>query len=94
MWLPYLFIRAYPGDTGARPAQGVWWESPDVYILSGVAPAAAPDVPAQLGQVALAGQDNTVYGHVWNLGRGPRVRSPSSSTGAIRRSASIPWART
>jgi len=71
MWLPYILIRAYPGDTGARPAQGVWWESPDVYILSGVAPTAAPDVPAQLGQVALAGKDNTVYGHVWNLGRGP-----------------------
>ncbi len=37
----------------------------------GVAPAAAPDVPAQLGQIALANQDNTVYAHVWNLGRAP-----------------------
>lgn len=71
MWLPYILIRAYPGDTGARPTQGVFWESPDVYIEPGVAPAAAPDVPAQLGQVALANQDNTVYGHIWNLGRGP-----------------------
>jgi hypothetical protein len=70
MWLPYLLIRAFPGDTGNRPVQGVFWESPDVYIMPGVAPAAAPDVPAQLGQVALAGQDNTVYAHVWNLGRG------------------------
>ncbi len=71
MWLPYLLIRAFPGDTGARPVPGVFWESPDVYILPGVAPAAAPDVPGQLGQVGLAGQDNTIYGHVWNLGRGP-----------------------
>lgn len=71
MWLPYIFIRAFPGDTGARPVQGVFWESPDVYIAPGVAPSVAPAVPAQLGQVALAGQANTVYGHVWNLGRGP-----------------------
>lgn len=71
MWLPYLFIRAYPGDTGARPVAGVFWESPDVYIVAGIRPSAAPDVPSQLGQVALAGQDNTVYSHVWNLGRGP-----------------------
>jgi hypothetical protein len=49
----------------------VFWESPDVYIEPGVAPAAAPGVPAQLGQVALANQDNTVYAHVWNLGRAP-----------------------
>jgi hypothetical protein len=71
MWLPYLFIRAYPGDTGARPVDGIFWESPDIYIVPGVAPVAAPDVPAQLGESALAGQDNTVYAHVWNLGRGP-----------------------
>lgn len=70
MWLPYILIRAFPGDTGARPVNGVFWESPDVYILPGVAPSAAPAVPTQLGQVALAGQDNTVYAHVWNLGRG------------------------
>jgi hypothetical protein len=69
LWLPYLFLRANPGDTGARPVVGPFWESPDIYILAGVPPSTAPDVPAQLGQVALAGQDNTVYAHVWNLGR-------------------------
>jgi hypothetical protein len=69
MWLPYLFMRANPGDTGARPVVGPFWESPDVYILAGVAPSAAPGIPPQLGQVALAGQVNTVYAHVWNLGR-------------------------
>jgi hypothetical protein len=70
MWLPFLFMRANPGDTGTRPVVGPFWESPDVFILPGVAPAQAPPVPAQLGQSALAGQDNTVYAHVWNLGRG------------------------
>jgi hypothetical protein len=71
LWLPYLFLRAFPGDTGTRPVPGPFWESPDVYILPGVAPHAAPPVPAQLGQTALAGKDNTIYAHVWNLGRAP-----------------------
>ena len=70
MWLPFLFMRAFPGDTGTRPVVGPFWESPDVYILPGVAPDLAPPVPPQLGQTALAGQDNTVYAHIWNLGRG------------------------
>jgi len=73
MHLPFLFMRAFPGDTGTRPTPpGVpFWESPDVYILGGVHPSVAPDKPAQLGQTALAGQDNTVYAHVWNLGHAP-----------------------
>lgn len=71
LWLPYLFLRANPADTGTRPVVGPFWESPDIYILAGTAPSLAPDVPAQLGQVALAGQDNTVYAHIWNLGRAP-----------------------
>src|SRR4029077_8931194 len=53
-----------------RPVVGPFWESPDIYILPGVSPDVAPAVPPQLGQTALAGQDNTVYAHVWNLGRG------------------------
>jgi hypothetical protein len=71
MWLPYMFIRAYPGDTGTRPVTGVFWESPDVYVVPALAPQNAPNVPSQLGQVALANRDNTVYAHVWNLGRAP-----------------------
>jgi len=70
LYLPYLLMRGNPGDTGTRPLD-VFWESPDVYILAGVAPDLAPPIPPQLGQVALAGQDNTVYAHVWNLGRAP-----------------------
>jgi hypothetical protein len=67
--LPFLFFRANAGDTGSRPAVGAFWESPDVYLLAGVHPSAAPPVPAKLGETALAGQPNTVYAHVWNFGR-------------------------
>ncbi len=66
--LPFLFLRANPGDTGTRPAVGAFWESPDVYLLAGVHPSSAPPIPPQLGQTALAGQPNTVYAHVWNFG--------------------------
>ncbi len=69
--LPYLFMRANPGDTGTRPVSGPFWESPDIYIIPGVKPSLAPAVPPQLGQNALAHADNTIYAHVWNLGRGP-----------------------
>ena len=61
-------MRANAGDLGTRPVNGPFWESPDIFILAGVDPAAAPAVPAQLGQVGLAGQPNTLYAHVWNLG--------------------------
>ncbi len=69
MDLPYLFMRANPGDIGARPVVGApFWESPDIFILAGVAPSLAPPVPSQLGQIAVAGQPNTIYAHVWNFG--------------------------
>ena len=69
LYLPYLFLRANAGDTGARPVVGPFWESPDIMILSGVEPSAAPPVPPQLGQTAQAGAPNTVYAHVWNFGQ-------------------------
>jgi hypothetical protein len=68
MDLPYLFMRANPGDLGARPVVGPFWESPDIFILAGVTPALAPALPPALGQTALAGQPNTLYAHVWNFG--------------------------
>jgi hypothetical protein len=71
LFLPYLFIRANAGDTGARPVNGVFWESPDILVLPGVDPAHAPAVPPDLGGVARAGADNTLYAHVWNLGQAP-----------------------
>jgi hypothetical protein len=56
-----------PGDDGTRPLpQGaVWWESPNVYAVNA---AGVPDQPT-------AGQPNTVYAWVSNLGA-----SPSSAT--------------
>jgi hypothetical protein len=67
--LPYLFMRANPGDLGARPVVNApFWESPDIFILAGVDPASAPNIPPALGQVAQAGQPNTIYAHVWNFG--------------------------
>jgi hypothetical protein len=71
LWLPYLFFRANPGDTGTRPLTGPFWESPDVFILAGVKPSEAPPVPPALGQTAMAHADNTVYAHVWNFGHAP-----------------------
>jgi hypothetical protein len=69
LYLPYLFMRANPGDNGTRPVVGPFWESPDIFILSGTDPSAAPAVPTQLGQTAQAGVPNTVYAHVWNFGQ-------------------------
>jgi hypothetical protein len=68
MFLPYLFMRANPGDLGARPVVGPFWESPDIFILAGVTPAHAPAKPPTLGQTAIANKPNTIYAHVWNFG--------------------------
>ncbi len=67
--LPYLFMRANPADLGARPVVNApFWESPDIFLLGGVAPSLAPAIPPTLGQTAQAGQPNTIYAHVWNFG--------------------------
>lgn len=67
--LPYLFMRANPADIGARPVVNApFWESPDIFLLEGVDPAAAPAIPPALGQIAQAGAPNTIYAHVWNFG--------------------------
>ncbi|WP_417564374.1 hypothetical protein [Microbacterium sp.] len=70
LYLPFLFLRANPGDLGARPVVGPFWESPDILLLAGTDPATAPPVPPALGQNALAGKPNTLYAHVWNFGIG------------------------
>ena len=69
LFLPFLMVRANAGDTAARPIGGVFWESPDIFVLPGVAPDAAPPLPPKLGDVAQAGKDNTIYAHIWNLGQ-------------------------
>lgn len=71
LFLPFLFIRATAGDTGARPIQGSFWESPDILIMPNITPAAAPARPPDLGGFARAGVPNTLYAHVWNLGQAP-----------------------
>jgi hypothetical protein len=68
MYLPFLYMRTNPGDLGARPAVGPFWESPDILLLAGVDPAGAPPKPPELGQNATAGQPNTLYAHIWNFG--------------------------
>jgi hypothetical protein len=67
-YLPFLFMRANPGDLGARPVVGPFWESPDILLLADTEPALAPPKPPELGQTALAGRPNTLYAHVWNFG--------------------------
>ena len=71
LYLPFLAIRAWAGDTAKRPIQGPFWESPDVLITPNVAPANAPVTPPAYGATAQAGVDNTLYAHVWNLGQAP-----------------------
>jgi hypothetical protein len=69
LFLPFLFMRANPGDLGARPTVGAFWESPDILIEPAVDPAHAPAIPTSFGAIAKAGVDNTLYAHVWNLGQ-------------------------
>lgn len=73
-FLPLLVVRAAAGDNGARPWNGVFWESPDIFVLPGVEWAAAPLLPKAFGAVAKAAAPNTVYAHLWNLGRAPGYR--------------------
>jgi hypothetical protein len=67
---PYLLVRSLVGDRGDRPINVPFWESPDIWTAPG-APAASPAIPANPGGVVTAGEPNTVYAHVWNLGRAP-----------------------
>lgn len=63
---PGVFV----GKRSDRPIQNApFWESPDIFLLAGVAPVMAPPIPPQLGQVALAGEPNTIYAHIWNFGK-------------------------
>ncbi len=74
-FLPYLLIRAASGDRGSRPVNGVFWESPDVLVAPNQDAATAPLMPTAAGGVAEAGKPNTLYAHVWNLGKSPVYRA-------------------
>jgi hypothetical protein len=74
-YLPYLLIRASSGDRGGRPIPGgVFWESPDIYVTPNQDAATAPLNPPALGGVAQANVPNTLYAHIWNLGKAPAYR--------------------
>jgi hypothetical protein len=70
-YLPYLVIRSNPGDRGSRPVNSVFWESPDIFVASGIPAANAPLMPPTTAGVATVGAPTTLYAHVWNLGRAP-----------------------
>ena len=70
-YLPYLVIRAFGGDHGARPVTVTFWESPDIFVVPNLAAEAAPPAPPTRGGLAQAGVPNTLWAHVWNLGRAP-----------------------
>lgn len=68
---PYLLVRSFPGDRGDRPFNNIpFWESPDIWTAVGD-PTTTPEIPPTAGGRVVAGQPNTLYAHVWNLGRAP-----------------------
>jgi hypothetical protein len=73
-YLPYLFLRAASGDRGARPYSGVFWESPDIFVAAQQDASNAPLFPPSGAGVATASAPNTLYAHVWNLGKAPAYR--------------------
>lgn len=70
-YLPYLVVRANAGDRGARPLSSVFWESPDIFIVPNLEAGLAPNSPTTSAGLAQAGVPNTLWAHVWNLGRAP-----------------------
>jgi hypothetical protein len=77
---PFLLIRSFPGDSGARPAQAPnMYQSPDL-IMTISDPQYQPAVVGRDGMPALMGRQcrnvfvnrrHDVWVHVWNLGRAP-----------------------
>lgn len=65
---PYLYVRAVPGDRGARPLYPavLFWESCDIHLVP-VGSGAFDFADTVLQPVA--GQSYRVFVHVWNLGR-------------------------
>lgn len=73
-YLPYLLIRAATGDRGARPFNGVFWESPDIFVAPNQDANSAPLLPPTSAGIARANVPNTLYAHIWNLGKAPAYR--------------------
>src|SRR5437879_4047691 len=73
--LPYLLIRAFPGDHGIRPIpqQRSASESPDIVVVPG-APAEMAGLEGQHPTAAPAvGQPHVVFVRLWNLGLLPAI---------------------
>jgi hypothetical protein len=66
-----MLLRYASGDRGARPSNGVFWESPDIYVVANQPAEFAPLAPPLPAAVAQANVPNTLYAHVWNLGKAP-----------------------
>lgn len=73
-FLPFLLVRSTSGDRGGRPSAGVFWESPDIFVAPGVEADSAPLFPPDSVGIARANVPNTLYAHVWNLGKAPAYR--------------------
>jgi hypothetical protein len=72
VFMPYVMSRSHLGDKGSRPlASGTaFWESPDIWTFSSH-PDDAPITPPVVAGSVTSNRPNTVYAHVWNLGRAP-----------------------
>lgn len=70
-YLPFLLVRAASADRGNRPFSGVFWESPDIFVAPNLDADSAPLMPPTTGGIAKANIANTLYAHVWNLGKAP-----------------------
>jgi hypothetical protein len=73
-YLPFLLVRCASGDRGNRPFSGTFWESPDIFVAPNLNADVAPLMPPTLGGVAQANLPNTLYAHLWNLGKAPAYR--------------------
>jgi hypothetical protein len=74
-YLPYLVVRAFGGDRGARTISVPFWESPDIFVAPNLSAEVAPPAPTTRGGLAQASAPNTLWAHVWNLGRAPVVNA-------------------
>jgi hypothetical protein len=74
-FLPYLVVRAFGGDHGARTISVPFWESPDIFIAPNIAVEDAPPLPTTRAGLAQAGAPNTIWAHVWNIGRAPVINA-------------------
>jgi hypothetical protein len=59
--LPFLLIRSNIADTGVRPTAGVFWESPDITLVSGIAPQDAPQIPPDFDGTAQANASHPAH---------------------------------